>query len=157
MKDLPRWVKEILDDQNLTCGKCNNAFVFKDLFAIGIEKSSKKPHKEVLFLGIICKKCGEMTNFELQEMTLLDLAFEVLEDQSQNQSDQNKQELDTEMGIKRGTIKPKKTRSKITLKEIKDHADFLKNVKTHEEFLVALGMSLDEIEKYNIKKKKKKK
>ena len=151
MKDLPSWVKEVLDNKNLSCGKCNKVFALKDLCSVGIERSSKNKEKNVLFLGIICENCGETTNFQLQEMTLLDLAFEVLEEQSKEQTDKTKKELDAEMGIKKRQKVKRNVRSKITLKEIKDHADFLKTVKTHDEFLLALGMSLDEIEENNFK------
>lgn len=162
MKNLPHWIQDIIDSNNLTCGRCNQIFYLKDLFSIGIEKSSKNPHKDVLFLGMICKKCGEMTNFELQEMSLIDLAFEVLEEQSSAQTEKKKKELDCELGITAGdqNDSPKKikeashNRSKITLKEIKDHSDFLKKIETDDQLLGAMGMSIDEMEKYNIQKKK---
>ena len=161
MKDLHSWIRKILNSENLTCGKCDKLFSKRELASIGIQKSSRKPYKEILFIGIICKECGEMTIFELQEMTLLDLAFEILEEQSESHSNQKKKELDKEINNSKNNIKnnnqPKVIRSKITRKEIKDSVNFLQNNKYHEDFLVALGMSLDEIDKYKIKKKRKRK
>ncbi len=156
MKDLPSWIRKILNSENLTCGKCDKLFNKRELASIGIQKSSRKPHKEILFIGIVCKECGEMTIFELQEMSLLDLAFEILEEQSESHNNQNKRELDNEISIKDNN-QPKMRRSKITCKEVKDSVNFLNKIKSHEEFLVALGMSLEEIGKYNIKKKRKRK
>ena len=154
MKNLPAWIKKILDSENLTCGRCDNSFDKEELVSIGIQKSSRSPQKEILFIGIVCNKCKEMTIFELQEMTLLDLSVEVLEEQSESYSRKKKKELDKEIGTKNNSRnKPRIIRSKITRKEIKDSVNFLNNINNHEEFLVALGMSLDEIEGYNIKKK----
>ncbi|KKL80137.1 hypothetical protein LCGC14_2007800, partial [marine sediment metagenome] len=99
MKDLPHWVKKILENDNLTCGVCDKVVSLKDLFSMGIQKSSMKPYKEVLFVGIVCKACKEMTLFELREMTLIDFAFEILGGQSQVQSRTNKKELDKEINI----------------------------------------------------------
>lgn len=163
MKDLPSWIRKILNSENLTCGKCDKLFDKRELASIGIQKSSRKPHKEILFMGIVCKECGEMTIFELQEMSLLDLAFEILEEQSESHTNQKKKELDEEISNK-NSIKdnnfnspPKIRRSKITCKEVKESVNFLNKIKSHEEFLVALGMSLEEIDKYSIKKERKRK
>lgn len=150
MKDLPNWVKKILDNDKLTCGACDKLVTFGDLFSVGIQKSNKKPHKEVLSIGLVCKYCDEMTIFELNEMTLLDLAFEILEEQSKNQDDKNRKDLDRE--IDTVPKKSKKIKSKITIREIKNSVAFLNKLKTHDDFLMALGMSLEEIESYKIKK-----
>ena len=156
MRDLPNWVKKILNDDNLTCGVCDEHVSLKDLFSIGIQKSNKRPYKEVLSIGIFCSSCKEMTIFELNEMTLLDFAFEILEEQSRVQDNKNRKDLDKEMGIplirKKGKTKSK-IKSKITMKEIKESVSLLNELKTHDDFLVALGMSLEEIESYKIRKK----
>ena len=167
MKDLPSWIEKILNSDNLTCGRCDKNFSRKELISVGIQKSSRKPHKEILFIGIACDECGEMTIFELQEMSLLNLAFEIIEEQAEEYTDKRKRELDNE--IKSTRKRPEQQnkqnnhqqqkiiRSKITRKEIKDDVRILNNLKYHEDFLVALGMSLDDIEKYSYKKGKKKK
>ncbi len=156
MKDLPHWVKKILDNDNLTCGVCDKVVSLKDLFSMGIQKSSVKPHRETLFVGIVCKACKEMTLFELKEMTLLDFAFEILEEQSKAQSKNNRKELDKEMKTSSRSKKVKKTKSKITLKEIKNSVAFLNKIETHDDFLMALGMSIDQIESYKLKKNNRK-
>ena len=165
MNNLPQWIKKILKEEKLTCGKCGRVFEPQELLSVGIQKSSKNASKEVLALSIFCKPCDEMTIFEIQEMTLLDLSFDVLSEQSEKQIENAKKELDEEMGIvskSKPEPKPKprssiskKPRSKITLKEIRDTVKFLNEIDTHDDLLLAMGMSLEEIEKYNIKPKKK--
>jgi len=155
MKDLPNWIKKILDKDNLTCGVCNNLVTAKNLVSVGIQKSNKKPHNEVLCIGTICDSCKEMTVFELNEMTLLDLAFEILEEQSRVQDEKKGNSVGEEIHnpVERNS---KMTKSKITKTEIKDSAEFLNSIKNHDEFLLALGMSLEEIESYKIQKKEEK-
>ena len=173
MKDLPSWIRKILNSDNLTCGRCDKIFSRKELISVGIQKSSRKPHKEILFIGIACDICGEMTIFELQEMSLLNLAFEIIEEQTEEFTNKKKRELDNEMSnnsIRKRPGQPnnrqqsnqqnqqqKMITSKITRKEIKEDVKILNNIKYHEDFLVALGMSLDDIEKYRFKKRKKRK
>ena len=166
MKDLPSWIRKILTSDNLTCGRCDKTFSHKELISVGIQKSSRRPHKEILFIGIACDKCGEMTIFELQEMGLLNLAFEIIEEQTEEYTNKKKRELDNEINnsTRKRPEQPnnqqnqqKIIRSKITRKEIKEDVRILNNIKYHEDFLVALGMSLDDIEKYRFKKRKKKK
>ncbi len=156
MKDLPHWVKKILNNDNLTCGVCDKVVSLKDLFSMGIQKSSVKPFREVLFIGIVCKHCKEMTLFELKEMTLLDFAFEILEEQSKSQAKSSKKKLDKKMKVTSNDKNVKKTKSKITLKEIKNSVSFLNQIETHDDFLIALGMSIEQIESYKIKKNKRK-
>lgn len=151
MKDIPNWIKKILDNETLTCGRCDKLFNCVELISIGIQKSNKNSNKEVLFVGFICKECGEMTIFELQEMSLLDLSFEILEEQADNG-----QEKDDTNNRNKNKIEVKRTKSKITIKEIKRDVDFLQNIKNHDEFLIALGYTPEEIEKFNIKKIEKK-
>lgn len=174
MKNLPDWIKRILTDENLSCGRCNNLFKYEDLLSIGIQKSSDKKVKEVLFIGIICKKCREMTIFELQEMSLLDLSIEILGEQTEKEIDRKKEELDDEINKKKNNenrenkkeiIKSKKVknvRSRITKEEIKDIKDFLNSkdyfkVENYDDLLIAMGMCPEEIDKYKLKKKKRKK
>ncbi len=180
MKDLPSWIRKILNSDNLTCGRCDKIFSRKELISVGIQKSSRKPHKEILFIGIACDICGEMTIFELQEMSLLNLAFEIIEEQTEEFTNKKKRELDNEMSnnsIRKRPGQPSNNQqqsnrqnnqqnqqnqqkiitSKITRKEIKEDVKILNNIKYHEDFLVALGMSLDDIEKYRFKKRKKRK
>lgn len=164
MRDLPNWIKKVLDNDDLTCGACNKIVSLKDLFSVGIQKGSKKPHKEVLAIGLICEFCKEMTIFELNDMTLLDLAFEILEEQSKTHDNKNRKDLDKEMGIEddknvkndKNDKKFKRTKSKITSKEIKKTVTFLNELKTHDDFLLALGMSWEEIDSYKIKKRDRK-
>jgi hypothetical protein len=157
MQNLPQWIKKILTENKLTCGKCGRVFDAKELLSVGIQKSSRPPHKEVLALGIFCDSCNEMTIFELQEMTLLDLSFDVLAEQSGKQVEQITKESNKEMRIeKKNKIISKRTkRSKITLREIRETTKFLNEINNHDDLLLAMGMTIKEIEKYKKQSKKK--
>lgn len=99
--------------------------------------------------------------FEVAEMGLVDLAFEVLESESNEQTQEKQKELEEELCVKKveGTKKHERkkrdeetVKSKITLQDIKKAQTFLKTNKFHEDFLVVLGMTPEEIEKYRLKK-----
>lgn len=154
MKDLPDWIRKVVEEDSLTCGACDKGVTLKELFSVGIKKSVKKPHNEVLAIGLECRHCKEMTFFEFNEMTLLDLAFEILEEESKVSDKKNRKELDEEMGVSKGR-KSNRVRSKITVKEIKKSVEMLNKLETHDDFLMALGMSLEEIDSYKLKKYRK--
>lgn len=142
---------------------------------------NKKNNKECLFIELVCSRCSRMTLFELKKMSLIEFTFDLLDEQEkqveENLHDVQKNDLSLEFnfditekmnnidysglfkgsnkGKKRPIRKRKKKKSKITLLDIKEIKEFLKSIKYHEEFLVAIGLSPEEIDKYNIKKRKK--
>jgi hypothetical protein len=169
MKDTPRWVFKAIEDEKLKCHKCKTLFKGKSLVAVGIRKSFKGNGKEALFIELQCLKCEDMTLFELQPMGLFDMSLSVLEEQENKLKEEmskrgrdiesieelSKEELEEAYNKGRTAQKDEKRRrkSKITLSEIKEVSKFLNKCKSGEEFLIALGMSPEEIEKYSYKKK----
>lgn len=162
MNDVPLSIKRILEKEKFKCSSCGNFFTIQDLNTIGIKESSLKPHNDSLVLGLFCKKCRELMLFEVAEMGLMDLAFEVLENETNDQVKQKEKDLDEELLEDPKEEEPKKNnrkkgateegKSKITLQELKRAEEFLKTNKFHEDFLIVLGMTPEEIEKYKIKK-----
>ncbi len=159
MHYLPEWILNIIDTENLSCNQCNVFFTRGHLMYIGIQEGSQPPHHDMLCIGMFCQKCKEMTIFELKEMTLLELSMEILEQTTGGnkrtfKSKSKKKKIQMPMLNKSKREKKKlNPKSKISLQEIEDSKNFLANIKNHQEFLVALGMSLEEIGKYNLRRK----
>jgi len=161
MEHIPPWILAALKKEKLRCHKCNNLFTYNHLKALGIRDSFKNVNEQSLFIELICSKCKEMTLFELQEMNLLDLSAEIIDgigtEEDIKEIKEGLASMSDSDDIKKEKIFPKKKkRSKITLKEINDHRRFLNGCKTHEEVMIAMGISPEEIEKYNFKENKKK-
>jgi hypothetical protein len=100
-----------------------------------------------------------MTIFELKEMSLVEFAFEILEKENES----HKQKKPIKKGKKKDVLRElsgsksdrdslKNKVSKITKKEVNEVIRFLDNTKTHEDFLVAMGLSPEQIREYNYKK-----
>lgn len=159
MKNIPQWILEVVETDNLYCNKCRKTMRVKNLTSIGIQESSIAPHNDKLCIGLSCDDCKDMTIFELREMDLIEFAFELLEKETDAPKKKISKSKEKEKDILKDLSedKPRKRRSvtkhsKITKKEISDVARFLKSVKTHEEFLVAMGLSPGQISEYNYKK-----
>jgi hypothetical protein len=157
MNSIPQWIKELVERDHLVCSSCKRHFTIDDLMSTGIQLSSQKPHNETLVVGLFCKKCNELTIFEIKEMTLVDFSCMILEEEHSNTNSveermEDRKEVNREglKEVQRQGSKYKRTgsRSKITLKEIQEASKILKSIKTHEEFLEMLGLTPDEIEKY---------
>ena len=79
IKNTPRIIKNIIKKDNLTCSACGGTqFNNDDLILIGVQSSVYEPHNEVLAIGFLCKKCDEMTIFEVKEMSMKQLSNMVL-------------------------------------------------------------------------------
>lgn len=160
MKDIPKWILNIVDTNTLYCQKCKEVLREGDIASIGIQESSVAPHDDKLCVGMICSSCKDMTIFELKEMSLIELSFEILEGETKPKKSEKivrkskkKDILEDLSGIKKKKKKKKRSaKSKITEKEQNEVRRFLKKAKTHEEVLVAMGMSPDQIAQYNYKK-----
>ena len=158
MEEIPIWIIEVIEREGLLCRICNKKFNTNNLMSIGIQESSRPPHKDWLFIGLFCNKCKELIIFEVKEMSLLNFAFEILDQETSNKIKKKDQKEDIEEYVSSELKVPKKKiikKSKITLAEIEDIKKFLKpkDLK-HEDFLIAMGMSTEEIHKYNYNKKK---
>ena len=155
MEEVPTWIIKVIEVEQLGCRGCNRRFLVDDLVSIGIQESSKVSHKDILYIGLFCAKCKELIIFELKEMSLLQFAFEILE----QETDDRVKKIDKRYPPSRkdGVIRRKRkkvNKSKITLKELKENVKFLQKIETHEEFMLAMGMSLEELRQYDFKRKK---
>jgi hypothetical protein len=153
MKDIPDWIPEIIKKDKLDCGTCSKRFVPADLISLMVQQSSKDPNKEYLAMGLFCKDCNEMSVFEIKEMTLVDLAFMILDSEADNSIKKKEDALDEEIRKKGGKLnarqKPSRRRStssKITVNDVREAKMVLQRIKSHEEFLALLGMSPSDIE-----------
>jgi len=159
MQEIPKWIIKVIDTEDLKCRNCKQRFHSENLMSIGIQESSKPPYNDYLCIGLYCKDCKELIIFELKEKKLIDFAFEILDQETTNKIEKSfkkeKSEFSDENQIE-PICKKKRSKgsknSKITLKEISDARKFLKpkDLK-HEEFLIALGMLPEEVERYNYK------
>ena len=157
MDFVPNWILMALKAEKLRCPQCKEVFNDKSITALGIRQSFKNKNKESLFIELTCTKCGKMTLFELQDMTLMNLAIDILEEmgvaevskmEDEDVSSMVEEKLESSNVTKKPHKPPQRAKSKITLREIKESADFLNSIKTHHEFLEALGFSPQEIENY---------
>ncbi len=155
MKYLPSWIIDLLEKGEMKCYNCERKFNGNSILAVGIKKGIENNKIEALFVDLRCTNCNKSATFEIANHTLQDLAYNILDEMEVQVEDEEisspikriKKVSSESIPNKRKIIK-----SKITRKEIKEHVDFLESAKTHEEILIAMGMSPEEIEFYNIKK-----
>jgi len=156
MQEIPNWIIKVIKTEKLICRTCKEEFEVENLVSIGIQESSEPPHKDKLCIGMFCSRCKEIVIFELRETTLVNFAFEILDQETDNKIKKiSKKVIDSKFSLPKDKKRKRSKRSKITLKEIEEIRKFLKpkDLK-HEEFLIALGMSPSEIKKYNYKRTK---
>jgi RNase P subunit RPR2 len=177
MQDIPRWIRDYIVKKSFSCGKCKMLLTEKHLTSIGVKFSYKNPTKEALYVELTCIKCGFVTKYEIRYMMLAEFSLDIIQElqEQQEEEDEEKAESREMRKMKKQEeldrlenkedydkvhdssdiiedeeffIKAKKDKSKITLKEIRDSGKFLNKIKTHNEFLEAMGMSPEEIDKY---------
>jgi hypothetical protein len=154
MKEVPRWIIGVIEEEKLACRLCGKEFGEEDLLSLGIQESSKPPHDDALCVGMFCPTCKELIIFEIkQQMGLVEFAFEILDQETTNKV--KKKKMSPRKTLKKGESSKRKRRptSKITKKEIDEIKEFLKPEDLlHEEMLIAMGMLPSEIKKYSYKK-----
>ena len=155
MQEIPNWIIKVIEKEKLKCKDCDKRFSGDNLMAISIQESSRPPHRDYLCIGLYCGECKELMLFEIKEMTLLDFAFEILDQETSDKI--KKKSKDDIPAIARSEKKKVKRRKRkkgsITRKEVIEARKFLEPEDLpYEEFLIALGMLPEEIEKYNYKK-----
>ena len=155
MQHIPSWIIKVVKDEKLTCSRCKKLFKVDDLMSIGIQESSRSPYNDTLCIGMFCPTCKDLTIFELKEMSLIEFAFEVVEQETDNKIGKRSQRTSSSMLRQSSSVSKKKKglkqKSKITSKEIRDCVKFLRD-HNHEDFLISLGMSMEEIKKYSYRK-----
>jgi len=166
MKDIPKWIIRMVEADNLYCNKCRKTLKVQHIISMGVHESSIEPHDDKLCIGVSCPDCKDVTIFELKEMSLIEFAFEILDDGAKSNKPPKKSkdrgtDILKELSSKKETSGKKPTRkkavskrSKITKKEVNEVRRFLNGAETHEDVLVAMGMSPEQISKYSYKKGK---
>lgn len=181
MNDIPAWIIAFLRKKTIKCGLCHSEFGEDSLISVGIQESVADANKEMLTIGLYCKKCHEITLAEIKEMSLVDLSIEILENEENEDDDEENSKEDEaysdgyndgydegygdgygegdsnkypnieykEDKVDNSKSKNKKPKeSKISQKEIKDLSNFLKTISSHDEMLMAMGLSPEEIEHF---------
>ncbi len=148
MKNIPKWVVKTMRIENFSCNECNKSLKEKDVIAVGVRNSHKDRKYESFFIEIMCSKCDEIIILELKDMSLVDLSLEILSEQSEIEIRREERGEMEESNVNKKRVK---TKSKITQKEIKEVSKFLKSIDSHDDFLISLGMTPEEIDEYKFK------
>ena len=161
MKNIPKWIELILEEESFYCPICKEGFDRRGIVSVGIRVSLRNVKKEVLFILYLCSKCKKVIDLEFGEMTMEDFALNILDELNENEinEEKNKKPFREDYNfIVNNSLeesgKNKKIKSKITYKEIKDIKKALDSVKTHEEFLFLLGFTEEDINEYRFEEGK---
>jgi len=147
MKQIPTWLEAAL--HHLVCPNCNYRMHPGGVISIGIKKifDSKKQKQTVLFFRHVCSKCRYSAEIDSDEMSLEDFAFEVLDDLSNNIDKENPPN-----NFKAGDRKARKkimsknlSSSKITQYEADAYSKMTDKCKNHEEFMISIGLTHQQI------------
>ena len=111
MQEVPEWIIQVIETQDMTCrNNCNTKFGINNLMSIGIQESGADPRKDVLCIGMFCVKCKEIIIFELKEMSLINFAFDILD---QETSDKMYKKENTKETSSRGRQKRRKVKKTV--------------------------------------------
>lgn len=154
MQQIPSWIMKIIKDEKLTCNRCKGRFKVDNLMSIGIQESSREPHNDTLCIGMFCPGCKDLTIFELKEMALIEFAFEIMEQETDDKIKKRSKKSSPAI-LKKPSLTPTPVdqKSRITLRDVQETAKFLET-HNHEDCLSAMGFSKKEIEKYSYHKPK---
>ena len=153
MQEIPNWIIKVIEKEKLGCRNCNKRFNVDNLTSISIQESTRPPHKDYLCIGLYCGDCKDLILFEIKEMSLIDFAFEILDQETSDKIRKRSKDDTPALAKSEKKKNRKRKKSNITSKEVAEAKKFLETEDlTHEEFLIALGMLLEQIKKYNYKK-----
>ena len=149
MRDIPEWIIKMVEADDLYCNKCRKTLKVEHIISTGIHESSVEPYDDKFCVGMSCPECKDVTIFELKEMSLIEFAFEILGKGSNLEKKKKKKKdiLKEISGLQHSRKRIVNKKSKITKKEVNEVRRFLNNAKTNEDFLVAMGMSPEQISK----------
>lgn len=154
MQQIPSWIMKVVKDEKLTCNSCKGRFRIDNLMSISIQESSREPHNDTLCIGMYCPTCKDLTIFELKEMSLIEFAFEIMEQETDDKiKKRNKKSSPAILKKPSSTPAAVGKKSRISLKEVQETVKFLEN-HNHEDCLSAMGFSKKEIKKYSYRKPK---
>lgn len=157
--DTPKWIIDLLQNDNFACPHCKNKFKAEYVKACGVRLSFRDSSKQVLYVEYHCGYCKQQpTLLELYDLGFDEFAFMVLEDTDNKEMEalqEKSNHIRKSHGAKRAQKKKKhpmqrKNKSRISQKDVESARRFLNECQSHEDFLDVLGVSAK-----NIKKKKK--
>jgi predicted nucleic-acid-binding Zn-ribbon protein len=164
MLEFPKWFEKAL--KVIECPKCNRKIEKDHILAEGIRKSIMYEKETAFFIEYRCPKCDSHATIELTKMTVEDFVMEMVDRFSsegedlplEEQSSQEDPYDDGEEAEKKKEIdKTPPKKSKISSVEYDAVKDMIKKCESHEEFLLNIGITPDEMEKisleYDIDKK----
>lgn len=158
MRDLPEFLKNVINKvEAVKCQSCKRKFGDKDLIGVGIHKSLANPKIEVMFLEMMCSSCNKESLFEIDEMSVLDFAFNVVYEMEKNEEgsidkflrpDNEKETPMPNNNNERKLPRQSRPRTKIRKKDLADTKRLLENMETMGELLLSMGMKPEDIKKY---------
>jgi len=155
MLNTPKWIINCLQSDGFCCPHCKTRFNPNDIKACGIRLSFRNEKKHVVYVEYHCSECEKQpTLLELYDMEFEEFAYSVFDDESHDTEGSGyieKFSSDAKKGKKERPNKiPRKTRaSKISNKEVKDMKKILNQSDSHYDFLMALGMSPEDLTEYD--------
>jgi len=144
MKEVPEFLKNIINNsKDIACKHCDYNLSDNSLLSIGVRKSLSNKPIEVFFVEMKCPSCKKETLFELEKMTIIDLALHVIYDADEETEDveflsDKKHEKPNKLSdISNRDRHP--IRSHITKKNISDINNFLDNALDINDLLLHMG------------------
>lgn len=166
MLDFPKWFDKAI--KVMKCSNCHQKMSKEHILAEGIRKSIVHENATAFFIEYKCPKCDAHITMELTKMTVEDFVMEMIDqfaEQDMNDfegasaeegyyypeetDDSFRNEYDTQAERKKDKKRGRKNRnkSKIADNEFIEIKDIIKNCKTHEEFMLSIGITEDDIKK----------
>ena len=144
--EFPAWFDAAFP--SLECPKCKSSLKREGIVAEGIRRNKKSKRGKIdtsFYIEYNCDGCNGTSIMTFTQMSMKkfvhDLADKFKSDEdSYDFSDNNLEE--------KGTGKKEMIKSKISKTEFDDAIKFLYACKTHEEFMMGIGVTPEEIEKY---------
>jgi len=124
-ESIPAWMTAAVAKKN--CSQCHHRLKQEDIIAIGVRELAKG--KSTLYCEHLCPSCEyrSMTSFGGQKQTSVeDICYLLLEEILRKKSAKK-------------CVERKAKETTLRASEVDEFIDFVKNVKTHDEFMKAIG------------------
>jgi hypothetical protein len=164
MLDFPKWFEKAL--QVLECPKCNDNIKKEYILAEGIRKSIVHENDTAFFIEYKCPKCLSHATIELTKMSVEEFVLEMVDlfasqddgEGEKSATEEDFENFDSAEGDSskktKNTSKNFRKKTKITPSEFDGALKMIKSCKTHEEFLLNIGVSQEEIDELGKKGEK---
>ena len=149
MLSTPTWIVKLLEAEDFRCPHCNAAFKPECIKACGIRTSFRKTTDQVLYIEYHCPACRKQpTALEMSEITFADFAHSILCEIPAGAADaiqRGKHAAEVE-DLRVMRARAQQSLTPISKQEVVSVKNLLRQCKSHVEFLLAIGMSPDEVE-----------